>query len=347
MSDGNPRFCRSLQDMLVAPTATIRDAVARIGTITDGDVRRGMLAGIGMLEPARALVDRQARPTETHPLTAPADTSDEALLHLMNETGIRQIPLLDADGRVVDLALLRDLARDYEQPLRAMIMAGGRGQRLRPLTAETPKPMLPIGDKPLMERVIDGLRAAGIHKVNVTTHFQPEKITDYFGTGRDFGVELNYVNEDEPLGTAGAIGLLDDFDETLLLINGDVLTGIDFQAMHDFHRAHGADLTVAVRRHEMTVPYGVIDSDGVYVQAVREKPTYTVFVNAGVYLIEPSVRRHVPRNVRLDMTDLIERVVAADGTVVSFPIREYWRDVGRHDDYDEAQRDAQNGVLHS
>jgi NDP-sugar pyrophosphorylase family protein len=221
-------------------------------------------------------------------------------------------------------------------------MAGGFGKRLLPLTQNTPKPMLPIGEQPLMERMIGQLRDAGIHRVNVTTHFEPEKIRDYFGDGERFGVNLNYVSEERPLGTAGALRLIETKKEPLLIINGDILTRVDFRAMLDFHREHQADLTVGVREYDFQVPYGVIETEGARVTGVNEKPVYKFFVNAGIYLLQPALDEFIPKDERFDMTDLIEKLIAAGRTVASFPIMEYWLDIGRLADYERAQEDVKN-----
>jgi len=229
--------------------------------------------------------------------------------------------------------------------LQAVIMAGGFGSRLRPLTEDTPKPMLPVGDRPLMEHIIDSFRNAGIQRVNITTHFHPEKITGYFGDGHDFGVEINYVTEGLPLGTAGALGLMGTPTAPLLVMNGDILTRLDFRAMLDHHRQHKADLTMAVRPYEMQVPYGVVESEELLVRKVQEKPVFRYLVNAGIYLLEPGVHQYIPNGQRCDMPELIQRLIAAGHRVVSFPIIEYWLDVGRHGDYVQAQQDLEEKIL--
>jgi dTDP-glucose pyrophosphorylase len=313
-----------------------------IATITDGDVRRAMLAGVSFEEPAERLLEFKSASAHPVPITRPITATDEELLHIMRTADVQHVPLLDLEGRVADVALLRALVPDSTEDIRAVVMAGGFGTRLRPFTDDTPKPMLPVGDKPLLERTIDNLRGAGITEVNISTHYLHKKIVDHFGTGAQFGVNLRYLQEERPLGTAGALGLLGRPERTTLVINGDVLTTVDFRAMAEFHRSHAAALTVAVRLYEMAVPYGVIDCDEVRVTAVREKPSFRFFVNAGIYLIEPSAWDFVSNGERLEM---IERLVAGGANVVSFPVREYWLDVGRPDDYERAQRDMAAGRL--
>lgn len=315
-----------------------------VGTVTDGDVRRALLDGVSLDAPVSALL--KYRPEDyQQPTTAPAQTERPVLLDMMQSRGIRQIPLLDEAGRVVDLVLLSDLVEPPEPPILAVVMAGGYGTRLQPLTDTLPKPMLPVGDRPLMELIIQQLCAAGIRRINVTTHYKPEAILKYFGDGRRFGVKIKYINETEPMGTAGALSLLGKPRETLLVINGDILTRLNFQTMFDFHREHQADMTVAVRKYTLHVPYGLVEIDGVAISGLVEKPSFAFFVNAGIYLLEPAVLSYIPANSRLDMPDLIKTILAGGKRLVSFPIREYWMDIGQHVDYKQALEDAENGKI--
>jgi NDP-sugar pyrophosphorylase family protein len=203
--------------------------------------------------------------------------------------------------------------------------------------------MLTLGDRPLLELTIERLRNAGIKRMNVTTHYLPEVISNHFGDGTAFDVEISYVEEDRPLGTAGGLKLLEASNETLLVINGDIITEVDFRAMLAYHRDHGADVTVGVRQFELQVPYGVIECDGMRVRRVQEKPLLNFLVNAGIYLLEPTVYRYIPEGHRFDMTDLIERLVEKGRHVVSFPIVEYWLDIGQKADYERAQEYVRNG----
>jgi len=324
--------------------ALVLDGESRLlATVTDGDIRRAILAGMDLDLPVRVLLDRREPLFHTGPVTAPAGTPDTALLHTMTETSVRHIPLVDEEGRVIDVALLSELVREYELPLRAVVMAGGYGTRLRPLTDELPKPMLPVGSRPLLELIVEQLRQAGIRQVNVATHYKSELIAEHFRDGRDFGVDIRYVKEDQPLGTAGALSLIEEADEPLLVMNGDILTRVDFRSMLNFHREHGADLTVAVRQYEFRVPYGVVEADGVKVKGISEKPVVRYFINAGIYLLNPSVCRLIPNGQAYDIPDLIARLLAEGHTVVSFPIREYWLDIGKTDHYNQAQADVATG----
>jgi len=318
-----------------------------VDLITDGDLRRAILSGIDLgagVEQVLAhkrLAAQQEQPARPYPVTAGVGTSRDELLHLMQQYGLRHIPLLDDAGRPVEVVFLSDLAAPREGPTQAVVMAGGLGVRLRPLTDKLPKPMLQVSGQPLLERIIEQLRRAGIRRVSVATYYMKDLIAKHFGSGEDFGLSISYLEEDEPFGTAGALGLLAPWGEPLLVINGDILTRLDFEAMLDFHREHDAVMTVGVRQYDLNVPYGVVETDENKVVRVVEKPQYRYFINAGIYLLSPEVRRHIPTGQRDEMPDLINRLVGEGLRVVSFPIFEYWLDIGRVEDYERGQRDAE------
>ena len=314
-----------------------------VGTVTDGDVRRAVLGNVDLTQPVSILLIRKGGSPYERPITAPASADRGTYLKLLQHNNILQLPLLDDDQRVVALVTVDDFVPNRVLPLQAVVMAGGRGSRMLPLTQDVPKPMLPVGDQPLMEIIIRQLREAGIRQVNVTTHHKSEKITDHFGDGRDFGVELNYVTEDRPLGTAGALGLMGVPRETVLVINGDILTQVDFRAMLAFHREQQGDLTIAVRQYDIHIPFGVVECQGATVTRITEKPLLNFFVNAGIYLLEPIVYSYIPNGKPFDMTDLIQRLLVDGRRVVSFPVREYWLDIGEPSDYEQAQEDVKNG----
>ncbi|MBN1572785.1 MAG: nucleotidyltransferase family protein [Deltaproteobacteria bacterium] len=347
----------TLTDFLVTPEKSIREAISKIdrntkgivlivddsahliGTITDGDIRRAILSGYDLSSPVSLLLKERESSPYPKPVTAQVDTVKSELLALMNTHGIRQVPLLDEDGHVVDIAFLTDIVKEYELPLSALVMAGGFGKRLHPLTEKVPKPMLPVGDRPILELIIEQLKNSGIHRVNLAVYYKGDMIEEHFGSGEDFGVEIDYIKEEEPLGTAGALGFLDSTDEPVLIINGDILTKIDFRSMLRFHKEQRSELTVAVSKYDYRVPYGVLECDGPKIKQILEKPLYSFFVNAGIYLLQSSVVQYIPRGKHFDMTDLIEILIQKKHTVVSFPIVEYWLDIGQPDDYKRAQRD--------
>jgi dTDP-glucose pyrophosphorylase len=310
-----------------------------VAVLTDGDVRRAILRRVPLDRKAEEIAGKD-------PLTAQVGITPEQALHLMDHGRpfvVNQLPLVNEHRRVMDLWLRSDLVTEKEAGLRAVVMAGGHGKRLHPLTEETPKPMLPLGGRPVMEHIINKLRHAGIEQVKVTTHYKPEKIKQHFGDGRRFGVRIDYVSEEQPLGTAGALGLMETADQPLLVINGDILTDVDVRAMLSFHREHEAAMTVGVRVYDLSVPFGVLECEGPLIRKVSEKPSYKFFVNAGVYLLDPEAQALVPAGKPFDMTDLIEELLAHDRSVISFPILEYWLDMGRPEDYQQAQDDLNNG----
>ena len=346
-----------IEKLFVSTGTPMRDVIARIdrntlgialvvdddrrliGAITDGDIRRALLAGQPLDATAQQLLDAKADATPRVPITAPDGTSKAELLDLMHRHDLRHVPLVDRDGRVTGIELLSNLVNEYSLPLRALVMAGGYGTRLRPLTDDKPKAMLPVGDRPLLEVIVDQLQQAGIRRVNVATHYKSDVIEQHFGDGRDFGVEIDYITEDAPLGTAGALARLPTSNEPILVMNGDILSRVNLVAMLDFHRSHNADMTVAVRPYRFQVPYGVVRADGVAVTGVDEKPVVTYQVNAGIYLLNGAVCSLVPGGARYDMTDLIQRAIEEGRTVVSFPLHEDWIDIGRSEDYQRAQSD--------
>jgi len=308
-----------------------------VGVVTDGDIRRHLLTGETLGLPCRTIATRR-------PLVATPHTTPGEALELMDRGRgftVNHLPVVDSDGHIVGLILRSDLVTADPLDVSAVIMAGGLGTRLRPLTNDVPKPMLPVGDRPLLERTIERLRRAGVRQVSITTHYLAERITSHFGDGHAFGVEMHYVPEDRPLGTAGALRLLPPVAGPLLVMNGDVLTTVSFADMVAYHRAHHAEATVGVRRYEIPVPYGVLDCEGSRVRALREKPRQQFLVNAGVYLLERAALELIPAGRRFDMTELIQRLLDEDRTVASFPILEYWLDIGQIADYERAQMDAQ------
>lgn len=344
-----------IANFCVPITSTIRQAVSCIdanrfgivlivselgtleGTITDGDVRRAMLADVDLSSSVRVVLERKAGTKYARPISTRNTIDPASYLGLLTEHNILHLPVVDESDKVVGLITKEEYFPLGVFPVQAVIMAGGAGTRLAPLTHTTPKPMLHVGNRPLMEIIVGQLRDAGIRRVHVATHHLPEKISDHFGDGQGFGVDMFYVTEDRPLGTAGALGLIDSSQDPILVINGDILTAVDFRSILAFHREQKADLTVAVRQYDIQLPYGVVECDGATVKGLTEKPLLKYFVNAGIYLLEPGVRAYIPNNEHFDMTELIQRLIDAGRPVASFPIREYWLDIGQHTDYERAQ----------
>ena len=317
----------------------VDDQKRLVATVTDGDLRRAVLAGLALDVPAAILIEKLRTQSKSPPVTLPAGSKREDILRAMKEKSVRQIPLVNEHGSVIDMAVLDDLVESPQTQVHAVVMAGGYGKRLMPLTSSTPKPMLRVGEQPLLERLVLQLKQSGIAKVNISTHYEADQISSHFGNGQAFGVEIECVSEEHPLGTAGGLSLLSGHTP-LLVINGDILTSLDFRALVSFHFDHGALMTVAVREYGFDVPFGVVETDGVHITAITEKPTVKFFVNAGIYLVSPAARAFIPPSQRFDMPQLIDAVVKAGGKVISFPIWEYWLDIGREEDFERAQQDV-------
>jgi dTDP-glucose pyrophosphorylase/CBS domain-containing protein len=343
-----------LESVVISPITSIAEAIALLdkagtgalvlctsgrvlcGLLTDGDIRRAILQGKSMDAPCNMIASRK-------PVVVRRSILAGEALHLMNRYDIHHLPVVDEENAVLGLLLRKDLMPDAGLDLPAVIMAGGFGKRLLPLTKSVPKPMLPVGDRPLLELTIQRLRRSGIRNINLTTHYLPECIVNHFGNGEDFGVRLNYLKEDHPMGTAGGLKQMKRPDGTFLVINGDILTEVPFQEMLVYHRKHGAVLTVGVRKYDMQVPFGVVECEDVRITKLQEKPLLSFFINAGTYLLEPSACDYIPEGQPFDMTDLMQKLIEAGRPVVGFPIMEYWLDVGRHEDYQKAQNDLLKG----
>lgn len=313
-----------------------------LGTITDGDVRRAVLHGCEMTESAEEVLGHKDAESPQTPISAPVGADEATILTLMTENRLHQVPLVDADGRVIDVVLLDDLVLESKEELAAVLMAGGFGKRLMPMTANTPKPMLEIGGQPILERIVGQLRDSGIGRISVTTHYRHDQIVDHFGDGENFGLNIDYVREDNPLGTAGALSMIERPSQPVLVMNGDILTDLNFRVFGKFHADNDAVMTVAVRPYEHTVPYGVMETDGVVVKGVREKPKSRWMINAGIYVLAPEAFDFIPKGEHFDMPSLMERLIENGLKVVCFPLYEYWRDIGQPQDFKAAEDDVKN-----
>lgn len=311
-----------------------------IGTVTDGDIRRGILRHLSLTRPVVHVMN-------DNPIVLPAHENRENILRIMRDKDILQIPLIDDAGRIVEVELLQELVRKKNYPNPVVIMAGGLGSRLRPLTNDLPKPMLRIGDTPMAERIINQLVDAGFTDLFLSIGYKKEVIREYFGDGSAWGAEIKYLEETEPRGTAGALMLLPESKRSrpILMMNGDILTKVDFQKLIDFHQADRADLTLCVREFEFQVPYGVVQIRGDEFIGLKEKPSQKFFVNAGIYVLEPIVIPDQTTSFHLDMPDLINQQVEESRKISVFPIHEYWLDIGMMKQFEKAQADAKTAQL--
>lgn len=341
---------------LIPPEMSIREAIGRIdrastqialvvdspgrllGTLTDGDVRRGLLRGIALEQPVREVMN--PNPTVVKEGQGPGFAH-----HLMHAKKLHHMPIVDAGGVVVGLESVDDLQESPKRDNLVVVMAGGLGTRLRPLTDAVPKPMLRVGGKPILETILGSLIESGFRRFCFTLNYKADVVRDYFGNGSNWGADISYVTERERLGTAGALSLLPDAPtKPILVMNGDLLTGVDFGQVIDFHVAHKAFATVCVREFEFTIPFGVVDLKDYRIESITEKPMHRRFVSAGVYVLEPAAVAMVPRDTLFDMPMLLERLLAEKREVAAFPIIEYWRDIGRVDDLQAAH--AEFGSKH-
>jgi dTDP-glucose pyrophosphorylase len=345
------RTAKEWRATLVRDSATIREAIRAIddsalqialvvdgeqclvGTVTDGDVRRGLLRGVALDTVVADIMNRR-------PASCPAALGRDAALAVMRSADVKQVPLLDTAGHVVGLEIVGDVVKRTQRDNWVVLMAGGLGQRLRPLTEDCPKPMLSVGGRPILEIILENFARQGFSRFFLSVNYKAEMVRRHFGDGTRWDVHIDYLEEREKLGTAGALGLLPERpSEPVIVMNGDVLTDINFGSMLDFHLEQRATATMAVREHTVEVPFGVIDLADDYLAGVTEKPRYSWFVNAGVYVVGPRVVDLVERGKAVDMPNLLERVLAGDERIAAFPVREYWRDIGRLEDFERANVD--------
>ena len=304
-----------------------------LGCITDYDVRKAVLCGMDFVESCAVSIMNK------DPKFIREDASDVLIHQTMLNRNVRQLPLVDEKGIVCGLKTLSefDVSRlKHTNPV--VLMAGGLGTRLRPLTDNCPKPLLRVGDKPIMEIILENFIQQGFSNFYISVNYKADMIEDYFGDGNRYGVSIQYIREKKQLGTAGALSLLpEDISEPVLVMNGDLLTKVDFGQLLDCHRYRQADATMCVREYRYQVPYGVVDIDDWEIKGLKEKPLHSVFVNAGIYMLQPDVVRDIPKDSYFDMTDVFSENLKKKRKNIAFPIREYWMDVGRLEDFERAR----------
>ena len=301
-----------------------------IGTVTDGDIRRALLRGESFDLSVANIMFRNFR-------SLPSSATENEALALMRRETLHQIPALDEQGRVIHLFLLEELIKPMKHPNPVVIMAGGEGKRLRPLTQNCPKPMLRVGGKPLLEIILEQCIDAGFQHFYFSVNYLKNQIKDHFGDGARWHVYIDYLEETQPLGTGGALSLLQHKPtEHLLVLNGDVLTQVDYGQLLRFHNEHQAAATLCVREHTTQIPYGVVRMDDLHVLTLEEKPVLTHYVNAGIYLLDPALLDLVPQDRFFDMPTLLEKAMQHQHRVSAFPIHEYWLDVGHPETLERA-----------
>ena len=330
---------RALDQNRLGVVLIVNERGSLVGTVTDGDIRRFLLAGGRLEAPAGDAMGRS-------PVTAPLGSGDEQLEKLLRAGHVRVVPLVDADGRPVRLMTVNELLGSHVEETVAVIMAGGQGLRLRPLTEQLPKPLVLVGGEPILDGLIKKLGKAGVRQIYLAVNYRRELVEDRFGDGAAFGVRIEYLREDTAAGTAGALSLLPAVpSQPFLLLNGDIVTEVDFVRMRDYHHQHRAVLTVGAAEFSVDVPYGVLRLAGHHVLGVDEKPKQALFCNAGLYVMSPELLRFVPSDRRYDMTELLSDVLREGLPVVAFPIHERWIDVGRKEHLEDANSIVRRGKV--
>ncbi|MXV39002.1 NTP transferase domain-containing protein [Flavobacteriaceae bacterium Ap0902] len=306
-----------------------------IGSLTDGDLRRGFIKGLDFDSNLLEFI-------QPNPKYLFENEYDQDKLASLKKNKFKIIPILNRDYQIIDI-----LNFDYKStiiPADAVIMAGGKGTRLRPLTNETPKPLLKVGDKPIIEYNIDRLARVGIKNIHISINYLGEQLEDYFGNGSHKKLNISYLREDKPLGTIGSIHLANEFThDDILVMNSDLLTNIDFADFYNSFINSGADMAVAATSYNVDVPYAVLETDvNQKVKSLKEKPRYTYYSNAGIYLMKKELLNMIPKDEFHDITDLMENVLAMDKKLITYPINGYWLDIGKPEDFKKAQEDIKH-----
>lgn len=344
------------KEVLISANATLRDALISIdasalqmsiivqddgqllGVINDGDIRRAILKGCSLDSTALDIANN-------NPITAPSTASQQELLGLMRRKVVHQIPLIDEENRVAGLTTLDELTGIFERPNWVILMAGGEGTRLRPLTETCPKPLLRIGNKPILENIIENFTEQGFRHFYISVNYLADAIKDHFGDGRKFGVNIEYLHEKNRLGTAGGLSILPTIPtDPVIVMNGDLLTNVRFDEMLNYHIDQKAMATMAVREYEYQIPYGVVDIKNNMLIRIDEKPVKKHYVSAGIYVLSPEAIGAIPKDKYFDMTTLFENVLKVTPNVASYTLQEYWLDIGRIEEFERAQKDWTAGV---
>ena len=307
-----------------------------LGTLSDGDIRRGLLSKKTLNDSIESIYFRS-------PLTAKNGTSKEDLLRMCLMNKIGQIPIIDDDCKVIDLFVVDDELSKKQHENNVVLMVGGLGTRLRPLTENTPKSMLNVGGKPILENIVKGFVSSGFNNITMCLGYKSHLIKDYFQDGSAFGANIDYIVEEKRMGTAGALTLLKKkLNKPFFVMNGDLLTNVNFEKMLDFHESNASKATMCVREYDIEVPYGVVNIDSKKIISIEEKPIHSFFVNAGIYLLEPDCIGLIPKNKFYDMPSLFEELIKNNKKIISFPLKEYWLDIGKTSDYERANLEFNN-----
>ena len=301
-----------------------------IGTLTDGDIRRGLLKGFDLTSSIEQIIFKT-------PTIAKISDTKEDILKIALSKKLHQIPIVDDFRKIVGIKEIEELVKPKDKINKVVLMVGGLGTRLRPLTETTPKPMLKVGNKPILQTIVEKFAEYGYTNIVMCVNYKSDIIQDYFKDGSDFGVNIEYILEEQRMGTAGALSLLKDKpNEPFFVMNGDLLTNVNFEHLHNYHIATNSIATMCVREYDFQVPYGVVNIKDSKIVSIEEKPTHKFFVSAGIYMLSSEVLNYIPKNEFFDMPTLFEKLISLNQNTVSFPIREYWLDIGRMEEYKKA-----------
>lgn len=332
-----------VRDALIQLDALASDAIliivddknTLVGSLTDGDIRRGFIKGLGFEDELQSFI-------QPHPKFIYENEFDQEKIESFRHNNYKIIPILNEKNQVVDV--LNFKTRMTLLPIDAILMAGGEGKRLRPLTETTPKPLLKVGEKPIIEHNIDRLSGVGVKNIYLSINYLGEQLEDYFNDGSSKNLNIQYIKEDKPMGTIGSVLLIDDYEhEDLLVMNSDLLTNIDFADFYKSFKKSNSDMAVAATSYSVDIPYAVLETDeSQRVLSLKEKPKYTYFSNAGIYLIKKDLLKMIPSGVHFDITDLMEKILQMNLNIITYPINGYWLDIGRHEDFTKAQEDIKH-----
>lgn len=342
---------RIVNDIKLSINSTIKDALqtinngglqiaivvdendALVGTVTDGDIRRGLLNGLDLNSSVSLVVHKS-------PSIASVGDTKESILKIALAKKLHKIPLVDELGKLVGIEDIEDIIKPVGKTNRVILMVGGLGTRLRPLTQDTPKPMLKVGNKPILQTIVEKFAEYGFVNITMCVNFNASIIRDYFGDGKEFGVNIDYVLEEKRMGTAGALSLLKERpSEPFFVMNGDLLTNVNFEHIFNYHTLNKATATMCVREYDYEVPYGVVKMNDNKIIEIVEKPVQKFFVSAGIYMLSPEILDLIPQDEFYDMPTLFEKAIAQNKNVISFPIHEYWIDIGRLEEYQKANEE--------
>ena len=341
----------NIENIKLKPNATIKEALVLIdkgsmqialivdenekllGTLTDGDIRRGLIKGLDLNSSIETIIFKT-------PTVVKISDTKEDILQIALVKKLHQIPVIDDNGKVIGIQQIDELLKPKNKSNKVILMVGGLGTRLRPLTEKTPKPMLKVGNKPILQTIVEKFAQYGYTNIIMCVNYKSDVIQDYFGDGKKFGVNIEYILEEQRMGTAGALSLFKEKPtESFFVMNGDLLTNVNFEHLDNFHILNNSMATMCVREYDFQVPYGVVEIDDNKILSIEEKPIHKFFISAGIYMLSSESLDYIPQNEFYDMPTLFEKLINESKNTISFPLREYWLDIGRIEEYKKANEE--------